>query len=78
MPLHYGYFEQGNIMTVGSSVASQVPHASGAGYGFRVRGDDKVAVTYFGDGGSSTGDFHAALNFAATLNSQALFICRNN
>jgi len=37
-----------------------------------------VAVTFFGDGAASEGDFHAALNFAATLRSQTMFLCRNN
>jgi len=37
-----------------------------------------VAVTYFGEGAASEGDFHSALNFASTLKSQTLFICRNN
>ena len=37
-----------------------------------------MAVTYFGDGSASEGDFHSAMNFAATLNSQTLFYCRNN
>jgi 2-oxoisovalerate dehydrogenase E1 component alpha subunit len=37
-----------------------------------------VAATYFGEGASSEGDFHAALNFAATLEAPCLFICRNN
>ena len=58
--------------------ATQVPQASGAGYAFRIRNEDRVAVTYFGEGAASEGDFHAALNFAATLNCQTLFICRNN
>ena len=38
----------------------------------------QVAVTYFGDGAASEGDFHAAMNFAATLQVPVLFICRNN
>lgn len=37
-----------------------------------------VAVAYFGEGASSEGDFHAAVNFAATLGAPCLFICRNN
>ena len=37
-----------------------------------------MAVTYFGEGSASEGDFHSALNFASTLNCQTLFICRNN
>ena len=39
---------------------------------------DRIAVTYFGEGAASEGDFHSALNFAATLRSQTLFYCRNN
>lgn len=43
-----------------------------------MNGDDRIAVTYFGDGSASEGDFHSALNFAATLRCQTLFYCRNN
>ncbi len=55
-----------------------MPQASGAGYAFRMKNEDRVAVTYFGEGAASEGDFHAALNFASTLHCQTLFICRNN
>jgi 2-oxoisovalerate dehydrogenase E1 component alpha subunit len=37
-----------------------------------------VSAVYFGEGAASEGDFHAALNFAATLGAPVLFICRNN
>lgn len=37
-----------------------------------------MAAAYFGEGAASEGDFHAALNFAATLGAPAIFICRNN
>lgn len=55
-----------------------MPQAAGAGYGFRIKNEDKISVTYFGEGAASEGDFHSALNFAATLRCQTLFICRNN
>lgn len=55
-----------------------MPQASGAGYKYRINGEDRIAVTYFGDGSASEGDFHSALNFAATLRCQTLFYCRNN
>ena len=77
MPVHYGSNAH-NISTVSSPLCTQVPQASGAGYHYRVQGMDKIAVTYFGDGAASEGDFHSALNFAATLKSQTLFFCRNN
>ena len=77
MPIHYGSREL-NISTVSSPLCTQVPQATGAGYNFRIRGDKRIAVTYFGEGAASEGDFHPALNFAATLRCQTLFYCRNN
>ena len=67
-----------NIVTVSSPLMTQVPQASGAGYKFRLNGDDRIAVTYFGEGAASEGDQHSAFNFAATLRCQTLFYCRNN
>lgn len=66
MPVHYGSKDL-NICTVSSPLCTQLPQASGAGYSYRVNGEDRVAVTYFGEGAASEGDFHPALNFAATL-----------
>lgn len=77
MPVHYGS-KKLNYQTVSSPLCTQLPHASGCGYHYRVKNLNKVAVTYFGDGAASEGDFHSAMNFAATLNSQTMFICRNN
>lgn len=77
MPIHYGSREL-NISTVSSTLATQIPNASGAGYNYRIRGDPRIAMTYFGEGAASEGDFHSALNFAATLRCQTLFVCRNN
>lgn len=84
MPIHYGSKEL-NMVTVSSPLstytfisATQVPQASGAGYAFRTAKEDKIAVTYFGEGAASEGDFATALNFAATLKAQTLFLCRNN
>jgi 2-oxoisovalerate dehydrogenase E1 component alpha subunit len=77
MPVHYGSKDL-NICTVSSPLCTQLPQASGAGYKYRINGEDKVAVTYFGEGAASEGDFHPALNFAATLRCQTMFVCRNN
>jgi 2-oxoisovalerate dehydrogenase E1 component alpha subunit len=77
MPVHYGS-KKLNFQTVSSPLCTQVPQASGAGYHFRVKNLDKIALTYFGEGAASEGDFHAALNFASVLRSQTLFFCRNN
>ncbi len=77
MPVHYGDSKI-NYVTVSSPLGTQIPQASGAGYHFRVKGEQKIAVTYFGDGAASEGDFSTAINFASTLGSQTLFYCRNN
>lgn len=77
MPVHYGSDEL-NICTVSSPLCTQVPQASGAGYKYRINNENKVAVTYFGEGAASEGDFGPALNFAATLRCQTLFYVRNN
>ena len=45
-------------------VATQIPHAVGLAYAAQYRGDDVAAMVYFGDGATSEGDFHEALNFA--------------
>ncbi len=44
----------------------------------QMQGQKVVVAVYFGEGAASEGDFHAALNFAATLSAPVLFICRNN
>lgn len=77
MPAHYGSNKH-NYMNVASTVATQIPHAVGAAYSLKMDKKDACAVTYFGDGGSSEGDFHAGLNFAAVMEAPVIFICRNN
>jgi len=67
-----------NIFPVSAPLGNRNPHASGAGYHFRVKGQDRIAFCVFGEGSASEGDFHASLNFAATLGAQTLFFCRNN
>lgn len=65
-------------------MATQIPHASGAAYALKTqRINDpsippRVVVVYFGEGAASEGDFHAALNIAATRSCPVIFVCRNN
>ncbi|KAJ9469388.1 hypothetical protein DIPPA_70163 [Diplonema papillatum] len=77
MPIHYGSPEH-FYQTISSPLGTQIPQAAGAGYAMRLDGEDRVCICYFGDGAASEGDFHAALNFAATLGSRTIFFCRNN
>lgn len=59
-------------------VATQIPHAVGLGYAIRYRGKDDVAMVFFGDGATSQGDFHEALNFAGVFQTPTVFVCQNN
>lgn len=64
------------IVTV--PIASQLPHAVGYSYISKLRGDDTVTVTYFGDGATSEVDFHSGMNFAGVWKTPTVFICANN
>lgn len=59
-------------------IATQLPHAVGWAWG-RVRdGRDDVAVAFLGDGATSEGDFHEAMNIAGVLRAPVVFLCTNN
>ncbi|WP_417228026.1 thiamine pyrophosphate-dependent dehydrogenase E1 component subunit alpha [Amphritea sp.] len=77
MPIHYGSAKL-NYMTVSSTLATQLPQATGYAYGQKMAGEGLCTVAVFGEGASSEGDFHAALNMAAVLKVPAIFLCRNN
>ncbi|UCG14308.1 MAG: pyruvate dehydrogenase (acetyl-transferring) E1 component subunit alpha [Deltaproteobacteria bacterium] len=84
--LFYNGYEEGNTMPPSSRtlpiaipVSSQIPHAVGIAYAMKYRGEkDSAAVVFFGDGGTSQGDFHEALNFASLWQAPVVFICQNN
>ncbi|KAJ8762881.1 hypothetical protein K2173_023010 [Erythroxylum novogranatense] len=77
MPMHYGSNKL-NYFTVSSTIATQLPQAAGVAYSLKMEKKDTCVATYIGDGGTSEGDFHAALNFAAVMEAPVVFICRNN
>lgn len=83
MPVHYGSAKL-HIHTISSPLATQIPQASGAAYAIKVKNamnpteDPRCVACYFGEGAASEGDFHAALNIAATRSCPVIFICRNN
>lgn len=77
MPVHYGSREL-NYVTISSPLATQMPQAAGTAYVFKRDKSGRVVACYFGEGASSEGDAHAALNFASTLDCPVIFFCRNN
>ncbi|MEY9843279.1 pyruvate dehydrogenase (acetyl-transferring) E1 component subunit alpha [Streptacidiphilus sp. MAP5-3] len=76
---HSGYdpYEH-KVAPLSTPLATQAPHAVGLAHGAQLRGDDVVALTMVGDGGTSEGDFHEALNFAGVLNAPVVFLVQNN
>jgi 2-oxoisovalerate dehydrogenase E1 component alpha subunit len=66
------------IGSMSSAVAGHIPHAVGAAYAARVLGEESVAVCLFGDGASSEGVTHEAMNFAAIHKLPVVFVCENN
>jgi pyruvate dehydrogenase E1 component alpha subunit len=90
LPMHYILLhwmgdERGNQIPKGVNmtplsipIGTQMLHATGIAWAFKMRGEAKVAVTYFGDGATSEGDFHEAMNFASTFQVPCVFFCQNN
>lgn len=60
------------------TVGGHMIHAVGIGWGERLQGSNGVALTLFGDGATSEGDFHEAMNFAAVFETPTIFFCQNN
>jgi TPP-dependent pyruvate/acetoin dehydrogenase alpha subunit len=59
-------------------VGANIPIAVGAAMGFSMRGLDRIAASFFGDGASNIGAFHEGLNLAAVRQAPVVFICENN
>jgi 2-oxoisovalerate dehydrogenase E1 component len=66
------------ITPLNATIGTHLPHATGYGYGARLLGRDEVALAMFGDGATSEGDFHAALNAAGVWKTPTVFFCQNN
>jgi len=77
MPSHYCY-RPANFVSWSSCIATQIPHAVGAAWAMKLKGDKNVAVAYMGDGATSEGDFHVAMNFAGVFQLPVVFFCQNN
>ncbi|EPC04411.1 hypothetical protein L861_03555 [Litchfieldella anticariensis FP35 = DSM 16096] len=79
-----GYNEGGAIpedshdLPIAIPVASQLPYAVGLAYGTDYRDTDEIVITFFGDGATSEGDFHEAMNFASVFKTPIVFLCQNN
>ncbi|WP_328632967.1 pyruvate dehydrogenase (acetyl-transferring) E1 component subunit alpha [Streptomyces sp. NBC_00356] len=76
---HTGYDpREHRIAPLCTPLATQLPHAVGLAHAAQLKGDDVVALAMVGDGGTSEGDFHEALNFAAVWQAPVVFLVQNN
>ena len=90
LPMHYillhwmgdergNQIPEGCLMTpISIPIGTHMLHAAGIAWAAKLRGEDRVVATFFGDGATSEGDFHGAMNFAATLQVPCIFYCQNN
>jgi len=70
---------ENHYVVMSSCVSTQIPHAVGIAMAMKIKGDrGKVCFGYMGDGGTSEGDFHVALNFAGVTKAPVVLICQNN
>ena len=83
--LHWMGDERGNAiprelycMPLAIPIGTQMLHATGLAWAAKYRGEKRLACTFFGDGATSEGDFHEAMNFAANLDIPVIFFCQNN
>jgi pyruvate dehydrogenase E1 component alpha subunit len=82
--LFAGYLEGGqpddnqNDLPITIPVATQLPHAVGLAYAAQYRGDEAVVMAFCGDGATSEGDFHEAVNFAGVWHVPVVFVIQNN
>jgi 2-oxoisovalerate dehydrogenase E1 component alpha subunit len=76
-PTHGAHPEYG-IVNLSNVVATQIPQAVGAALSAKMKNEKRVVITYFGDGASSAGDTHEAMNFASIHSLPVIFFCENN
>jgi 2-oxoisovalerate dehydrogenase E1 component alpha subunit len=77
MPDHY-CFRGANFTSVSSPIGTQITHATGFAWAAKLKRDDLVVLAYFGDGATSSAEFHNGLNFAGVFKAPVVFFCRNN
>src|SRR5947209_790895 len=77
MPSHWGSHRLG-IISGSSPIGTQVPHAVGLAYAVKYRREPAVVMCWFGEGATSMGDWHEAMNFAGIHRLPVIFVCENN
>jgi 2-oxoisovalerate dehydrogenase E1 component alpha subunit len=77
MPDHYCY-RAAHCTSVSSPIGTQITQAVGFAWAAKIKRDPAAALAYFGDGATSSSDFHNGMNFAGVFKTPTIFFCRNN
>jgi len=77
LPSHWSDPEK-RVLTQSSVIGTQFPHAAGIAHGVKTRGSDAVVVVYGGEGATSEGDWHEAMNWAGIHKLPLIFVIENN
>lgn len=77
MPVHYAFSDL-RLVSISSPIGTHLAQAVGVAYAQKLRKDGGISVALFGDGGTSSNDFHSGLNFAAVWKAPCVFVCTNN
>jgi 2-oxoisovalerate dehydrogenase E1 component alpha subunit len=77
MPCHY-VCRAVNWASISSPVGTQITHAVGVAWAAKIRKEEVASLVYFGDGATSSSDFHSGVNFAGVFRLPVVFLCRNN
>ncbi len=70
--------EDSNVASICVPIGTHVPHAVGFAWGSKLKGEDRVAIAFFGDGATSEGAFHEGATFAGVTKAPAILFCNNN
>lgn len=77
MPDHYTCVAA-KFGSVSSPIGTQMTHAVGFAWGAKIRGEDLVTLSFFGEGSTSSNEFHNGMNFASVFRVPTILFCRNN
>jgi pyruvate dehydrogenase E1 component alpha subunit len=72
------FWKAARVASVSPLVGTQIPHAVGAAWAGRMKKADVASLLFFGEGATSSGDFHTGLNFAGVTRAPVVAVCRNN
>ncbi len=72
------FWKPARVVSASPLSATQIPHAAGVAWSARARREDVAALVFFGEGATSSADFHAGLNFAGVTRAPLIAVCRNN